>query len=758
MKSIMVILILSLLLVSCGQPTNQSFPTQGETPTPAELNYFVIPLGKYKQVPGCDFNDTPCASGKNGDPVGYHTGIDYWSDPVGNNEPVFASGPGEVVLIQKNGEKDHGMGNAVILEHRTSKIGQPIYTLYAHLQEIDVSITLGKCVNQKTMLGLMGASGYGDPKHWGNTPHLHFEFKTKPDLSNPSPKPDMYWGYIPKNEPNPNPISWGYLNPHDYLDKVSPLECKDWLVEQPATPTITSISPTPLPSLTPSATLTPRPVSFCDLLDAHTIDNRDALAITNYLNQAVVCKNAEAIAALIDDQGATISAGYATDFPVNNTKEEIVSALQNAFSISSPTCIGYAFTTQQQDKLDVYYENIQINWPKYNNELKIEKHAGFLFYKYNGTWRLFGIVPISDVLYTTLVEGTYKACPSSSASEAPTPSTPLPILNARLIAYISDYNVWLMHADGSKPQQITFDGEWGPSKYRAFPTISYGGLHWSPNGEYLVVSRFTQNNQFSIRIIRMRDFNIDILVDNVSGYYDWIPGSQSIIYSDLSSNNQSGNLSILNIETRDVQSYLSASMNERYDQPELSHDSKYILFKINKVDQSQNGEPEPFYGFSAFPKVNIKEIPSALDCNWSPGSDKFICMVEHGGPQCYIYKIYSINGNEIATIPDIGNACYIMNQMQWSPNGTKFVFIGDFPASSLGDVYVMNSDGSELKNLTNDSIMESSPSWSPDGSYIYFNATENGKTNIYRMDINGNNLIQLTNTGNDWGVAWRPQP
>jgi TolB protein len=248
----MVILILSLLLGSCGQPTSQPFPTQGETPTPVELNYFVIPLGKYKQVPGCDFNDTPCASGKNGDPAGYHTGIDYWSNPVGNNEPVFASGPGEVVLIQKNGEKDHGMGNAVILEHRTSKIGQPIYTLYAHLKEIDASITLGKCVNQKTQLGLMGASGYGDPIHWGNTPHLHFEFKTKPVLSNPSPKPDMYWGYIPENEPNPNPISWGYLNPHDYLDKVSPLECKDWFEESSITPSTTIPHSTATPILSPT--------------------------------------------------------------------------------------------------------------------------------------------------------------------------------------------------------------------------------------------------------------------------------------------------------------------------------------------------------------------------------------------------------------------------------------------------------------------------------------------------------------------------
>ena len=193
-------------------------------------------------------------------------------------------------------------------------------------------------------------------------------------------------------------------------------------------------------------------------------------------------------------------------------------------------------------------------------------------------------------------------------------------------------------------------------------------------------------------------------------------------------------------------------------QPDWSPDGKYILFKINKVDQSQSSEYEPFYGFSTYPEVNINVIQNALDCKWSLGSDKFICMVKHGGSQCYIFKILSTSGDEITTIPDIGNACYMMNQMQWSPDETKIVFIGYFPASSLGDVYVMNSDGSELKNLTNDSIMEGSPFWSPDGNYIYFNATEDGKTNIYRMDMNGNNMIRVTNTGNDFGTAWQPQP
>jgi hypothetical protein len=96
-----------------------------------------------------------------------------------------------------------------------------------------------------------GLNWQGSDNHWGYPPHLHLEFKTKPVLSNPSPKPDVYWGYIPKYESYPHPISWGYLNPHDYIDKVSPMECKDWPIEPSTTPTSSNITPTIIPSNTP---------------------------------------------------------------------------------------------------------------------------------------------------------------------------------------------------------------------------------------------------------------------------------------------------------------------------------------------------------------------------------------------------------------------------------------------------------------------------------------------------------------------------
>ena len=276
MKSILFTLSLCIILASCGNPVSPTIPNPTQTASPSTLprDVFVVPLANYIPAPGCDYNDTPCASGQNGKPPGYHTGIDYWSYLPGKNEPVYASGPGKVVMIQKNGQNDHGMGNAVILEHRTSKIAPPIYTLYAHLKEIDANVlnNYHKCINQHSPIGLMGSTGFGEQNHWRYPPHLHFEFEILPVLSNSIPNPDTYWGYIPKTEPDHNPTNWGYRDPEDYIDKVSVMTCDAWPIEPSTTPTVTSSppailkkptstpnTPTAVPTKTPTLTSTISP-------------------------------------------------------------------------------------------------------------------------------------------------------------------------------------------------------------------------------------------------------------------------------------------------------------------------------------------------------------------------------------------------------------------------------------------------------------------------------------------------------------------
>ncbi|HAF62688.1 MAG TPA: hypothetical protein DCK95_10235 [Anaerolineaceae bacterium] len=66
------------------------------------------------------------------------------------------------------------------------------------------------------------------------------------------------------------------------------------------------------------------------------------------------------------------------------------------------------------------------------------------------------------------------------------------------------------------------------------------------------------------------------------------------------------------------------------------------------------------------------------------------------------------------------------------------------------EIYVMDADGNNLRNLTNNSGDDWNAAWSPDGSQIAFVSNreneQGGGQHIYIMDADGNNIQQITNS------------
>lgn len=83
---------------------------------------------------------------------------------------------------------------------------------------------------------------------------------------------------------------------------------------------------------------------------------------------------------------------------------------------------------------------------------------------------------------------------------------------------------------------------------------------------------------------------------------------------------------------------------------------------------------------------------------------------------------------------------------------------------SVGDIYTMSPNGRHLLNLTPDSPADdSTPRWSPDGRMIAFWSTRTGPANptgdqeIFVMNADGSGLRQVTfNTVDDGAPAWSP--
>lgn len=79
--------------------------------------------------------------------------------------------------------------------------------------------------------------------------------------------------------------------------------------------------------------------------------------------------------------------------------------------------------------------------------------------------------------------------------------------------------------------------------------------------------------------------------------------------------------------------------------------------------------------------------------------------------------------------------------MTWTPDG-KIVYRS--LAGGNPDIWVMDADGHNQKQLTDDAFSERSPSVTPDGRYIVFDSYRSGTLQLWRIDIDGSNLKQLT--------------
>jgi len=60
------------------------------------------------------------------------------------------------------------------------------------------------------------------------------------------------------------------------------------------------------------------------------------------------------------------------------------------------------------------------------------------------------------------------------------------------------------------------------------------------------------------------------------------------------------------------------------------------------------------------------------------------------------------------------------------------------------DIYLVNADGTDAKNLTNNAAEDNAPCWSPDGKQVVFASNRAGNRDIWVMDAGGEHVKQLT--------------
>jgi dipeptidyl aminopeptidase/acylaminoacyl peptidase len=91
----------------------------------------------------------------------------------------------------------------------------------------------------------------------------------------------------------------------------------------------------------------------------------------------------------------------------------------------------------------------------------------------------------------------------------------------------------------------------------------------------------------------------------------------------------------------------------------------------------------------------------------------------------------------------------------WSPDGRRIAFSSSRDGNS--EIYIMNADGSGPTNLTNHVNYDVDPAWSPDGRRIAFESRRDGNPEVYVMDADGSAPTRLTdNPAADFEPCWSP--
>lgn len=122
-----------------------------------------------------------------------------------------------------------------------------------------------------------------------------------------------------------------------------------------------------------------------------------------------------------------------------------------------------------------------------------------------------------------------------------------------------------------------------------------------------------------------------------------------------------------------------------------------------------------------------------------------------GNPEIYIINS---DGSGVRQLTSNGR---VNRSPVWSPGGDKIAFSSG--TSGQSDIYVMNADGTEQTRLTDGSSDNLTPTWSPDGNKIAFATLIAGGYQIQVMDADGTNVAQLTDTSStiaNLAPKWSP--